>query len=74
MPNVNGFTHEDDIVLLDLIREHRELYDVNHKRHKDIVFKDRVWNEISIEIGKSGKHYINNSIIVLLYCVVRERL
>ncbi|XP_026820475.1 uncharacterized protein LOC113559082 [Rhopalosiphum maidis] len=53
MPNVNGFTHEDDIVLVDLIREHRELYDVKHKRHKDIVFKDRIWNEISIEIGKS---------------------
>ncbi|XP_025198148.1 uncharacterized protein LOC112596602 [Melanaphis sacchari] len=53
MPSVNGFTHEDDIILVDLIREHRELYDVKHKKHKDNVFKDRVWNEISIDIGKS---------------------
>ncbi|XP_022177304.1 uncharacterized protein LOC111038486 [Myzus persicae] len=53
MPNVNGFTHEDDIVLIDLIRNNRELYDAKHKMHKDIAFKDRIWNEISIEIGKS---------------------
>ncbi|KAE9525312.1 hypothetical protein AGLY_014380 [Aphis glycines] len=53
MPNVNGFTHEDDIVLVDLIRQHRELYDVHHERYKDIVFKDLKWNEISTEIGKS---------------------
>ncbi|XP_060856280.1 uncharacterized protein LOC132934005 [Metopolophium dirhodum] len=53
MPNVNGFTHEDDVVLIDLIRNNRELYDANHKMHRDIAFKDSIWNDISIDIGKS---------------------
>lgn len=43
------------------IRNNRELYDANHKMHRDIAFKDSIWNDISIDIGKSGKGYYNNN-------------
>jgi hypothetical protein len=55
MSHVPGFTHEEDIILIDFVKTHSVLYDRSHERHKDHAFKEPLWCEISTELDKSGK-------------------
>ena len=41
--------------LIELVREHRVLYDLSHEDYKNIYKKDKVWNEIGEEIGEDGE-------------------
>ncbi|XP_025422921.1 uncharacterized protein LOC112692456 [Sipha flava] len=53
MSHVPGFTHEEDIILIDFVKTHSVLYDRSHERHKDHAFKEPLWCEISTELDKS---------------------
>lgn len=50
-----GFSYGDDVFLIDCVRANRVLYDDAHDRRDDGPFKEYVWTEISMKVGKSGK-------------------
>lgn len=53
--NSTGFSYGDDVFLIDCVRVNRVLYDDAHDRRDDGPFKEYVWTEISMKVGKSGK-------------------
>ena len=40
------FTTTDDELLVEEVGKNRELYDSPHKKHKDVNFKDIIWNNL----------------------------
>lgn len=50
------FTAAEDELLIENIRSHEMIYDSAHPKHKDNVFKEERWKEISINVCKSGKY------------------
>ena len=48
------FTATEDEKLLEEVGRNRVLYDSSVDKHKDVNFKDNVWKNISIIVGKSS--------------------
>lgn len=64
-PKMAPFTYEDDVILIENVRQNRALYDNAHRGHNDTGFKDAIWDDISVKIGKSGEYDAGQFIYVL---------
>lgn len=51
------FLSNDDEVLVEEVGKQSVLYDSSHDKHKDIIYKDVIWNNISSIVGKSSKFH-----------------
>lgn len=52
------FTTTDDELLVEEVSKNRVLYDSSHEKHKDINFKDAIWNNISSVVGHCSKYIL----------------
>lgn len=52
------FTITDDELLVEEVSKNRVLYDSSYEKHKDVNFKDVIWNNISFVVGQCGKYNI----------------
>ncbi|XP_063235276.1 transcription factor Adf-1-like [Bacillus rossius redtenbacheri] len=50
-----SFTAEQDEKLIDLVREHRVLYDLHHCKYKDSIVRENVWKEIAASLNKGAE-------------------
>lgn len=41
--------------LIELVRNHRILYDLAHEDYRNIRKKDNIWDQIGTELGETGK-------------------
>ncbi|KAL4101072.1 hypothetical protein QTP88_009262 [Uroleucon formosanum] len=53
------FTITDDELLVEEVSKNRVLYDSSHEKHKDVNFKDVIWNNISSVVGQCGNTTTN---------------
>lgn len=42
--------------LVEIIKKYSIIYDLTHPDYKNIRKKDKVWEEIGLELGKNGKY------------------
>lgn len=56
------FTATEDEKLLEEVGRNRVLYDSSLDKHKDVNFKDDIWKNISIIVGKTSR-YVKYSIL-----------
>lgn len=56
-----------DEQLIELVREHQEIYDMSHKKYMDTHHKNKVWNEIG-ETLNTGEHI--GILYLILYCYI----
>lgn len=49
------FTITDDELLVEEVSKNRVLYDSSHEKHKDVNFKDVIWNNISSVVGQCAE-------------------
>lgn len=48
----------DVLKLIELVRNHKCLYDARNEHYKDVHIRENVWKEISDEMKQSGKYII----------------
>lgn len=58
-----------DEQMIELVREHEELYDMSHRKYMDTPHKNKLWDEIGQTL-KTGKH-INKFLNLLLNSYVQ---
>lgn len=46
---------EDDLLVEEVSKNH-VLYDSSHEKHKDLHFKDTVWNRIAPVVGRNSEY------------------
>ena len=63
----------DDFKLIELVREHKCLYDSKDQHYKDTLIRDNVWKEISEGMEQTREYYIIYLIlwVTFLYLVSR---
>ena len=44
------------VLLIELVKKHKILYDLADEDYKNIRKKDKIWDEIRLELKESGKH------------------
>ncbi|XP_026820590.1 uncharacterized protein LOC113559163 [Rhopalosiphum maidis] len=49
------FAITDDELLVEEVSKNRVLYDSSHEKHKDVNFKDVIWNNISSVVGQCAE-------------------
>ncbi|KAL3279751.1 hypothetical protein HHI36_017259 [Cryptolaemus montrouzieri] len=42
-----NFTNEEDINLINLVKQYRSLYDVYEKEHKDLMVRNQLWHDVA---------------------------
>jgi len=52
----------DSEKLIELVREHQGLYDLNHPKYSDANWKELRWKEIGQVLNQSGKLSVYNLI------------
>ena len=52
------FTTTQDELLVEEVSKNRVLYDSSHEKHKDVNYKDAIWNNISTVVGQCSKYNI----------------
>lgn len=55
------FSEMDEELLINLVRERRELYDVEHKLYEDNPRREAAWQEIAKKVLQPGKKTVNVS-------------
>lgn len=58
------FTAPEDEKLLEEVGKNRVLFDSFHNKHKDVNFKDAIWNNISSAVGKTSMLLFNYLLIL----------
>lgn len=48
----------DHELLIKLVRDYPELYDITHNKYSDNNRKDEVWKNIGENLGETGKYYL----------------
>lgn len=48
----------DNEKLIELVRQHKEFYDLSHLKYLDGNYKEKIWKEISEELKQPGKFNI----------------
>lgn len=49
------FSEIEDHQLIECVKAHPELYNMQHGNNKNLYVKDRIWNSISTEVARDGK-------------------
>lgn len=73
------FTAAEDELLIENIRSHEMIYDSAHPKHKDNVFKEEHWKDISKNVCRSGKYFlllltddVNNTYLLLFKLIKQD--
>lgn len=45
-----------DLIMINMIRQHQELYDTDENQYKYIDKRDKAWKEVADELGMPGKN------------------
>ncbi|XP_045460110.1 uncharacterized protein LOC123670642 [Harmonia axyridis] len=48
-----SFSNMEDYNLINIVQQHRILYDINHKDHRDFGLRAKLWNDIAEKMDRS---------------------
>lgn len=70
------FTATEDEKLIEEVGKNRVLYDSSLEKHKDVNFKDAIWNSISSIVGRTSMlfNYLLKIFFKYLFCYILKTL
>jgi len=70
------FTATEDEKLIEEVGKNRVLYDSSLEKHRDVNFKDAIWNSISSIVGRTSMlfNYLLKIFFKYLFCYILKTL